>query len=519
MSSNLPNSNLSMRDPSKNNFKSSYVVSSSIQNNITNNQNNQNGFIYIPYPINNENYIIKNLGPNQNNYNFTNLRTNNNNIKNESGIYYNTDVKSLNKNQQQNFPNSRLKNIKKSSIEEEKLNNNNNNHKSLNEFEQETKLIQTINNQFELLYSKKLNDLNKKKSEEDEEKYLTKLEHSNYKNENDLKFNHLNNEINNNKINEKEDSNNLSTLRNITISSALTSNNTKISNNQLIMGSTHKEQLKNSFQKIKSPKSFIQIIPNTIINNNQNIPKNNDLNNIKQNDNNINNIINNENSNTNHQFKNLLNIDNNNEFTISKIPNITTPKFQIPVKKLEPVNNISEFIDLTKTTSPIENKSNNNFHTNQNFKNKVFINLLSSGNEKVIKIPKTEYNNYNEKDYSITEKSGSDTEYNDEIDSFKFIPRWAEDKKYIEEQIKKQNENENYYKEIFGKFIIEKLNLNMIFESMNEKYNLRNSTADWKYDISNKNNNNNIINYQHLNENSNFFPQTNRQLHFSGLKN
>ena len=59
----------------------------------------------------------------------------------------------------------------------------------------------------------------------------------------------------------------------------------------------------------------------------------------------------------------------------------------------------------------------------------------------------------------------------------------------------------------------------MIFESMNEKYNLRNSTADWKYDISNKNNNNNIINYQHLNENSNFFPQTNRQLHFSGLKN
>ncbi len=131
MSSNLPNSNLSMRSPSKNNFKSSYVVSSSIQNNISNNQNNQNGFIYIPYPINNENYIIKNLGPNQNNYNFTNLRTNNNNIKNESGIYYNTDVKSLNKNQQQNFPNSRLKNIKKSSIEEEKLNNNNNNHKSL----------------------------------------------------------------------------------------------------------------------------------------------------------------------------------------------------------------------------------------------------------------------------------------------------------------------------------------------------------------------------------------------------
>ncbi len=33
------------------------------------------------------------------------------------------------------------------------------------------------------------------------------------------------------------------------------------------------------------------------------------------------------------QFKNLLNNNNNNDFTISKIPNITTLKFQIPVKK------------------------------------------------------------------------------------------------------------------------------------------------------------------------------------------
>ena len=294
----------------------------------------------------------------------------------------------------------------------------------------------------------------------------------------------LNNEINNNKINEKEDSNNLSTLRNITISSALTSNNTKISNNQLIMGSTHKEQLKNSFHKIKSPKSFIQIIPNTIINNNQNIPKNNDLNNIKQND-------------------------------------ITTPKFQIPVKKLEPVNTVSEFIDLTKIKSPIENISNsNNYYTNQNFKTKVFINLLTSGKDKEIKIPKTEYsNNYSEKEYSITEKSGSDTEYNDEIDSFKFIPNWAQDKKYIEAQIKKQNENPNFYLDVFGKCVIEKLNLNMIFEIFDNRYNIRNnSTADWRNDNTNKSNIYGVINYQNLNENSNNFPGTNRKLQFSYQK-
>ena len=184
------------------------------------------------------------------------------------------------------------------------------------------------------------------------------------------------------------------------------------------------------------------------------------------------------------------------------------------------MNNISEFIDLTKIKSPIENISNNNFHTNQNYKTKVFINLLSSGNEKETKILKTEYlKNYTEKDYSITEKSGSDTEYNDEIDSFKFIPSWAEDKKFIEEQIKKQNENPNFYLEVFGKCVIEKLNLNMIFEIFDNRYNIRNnSTADWRNDNTNKSNIYGVINYQNLNENNNIFSETNRQLQFSYKK-
>ena len=376
--------------------------------------------------------------------------------------------------------------------------------------------IQKLNNSNQNLNVKQNNnELNEKKEKENiisiKKLTITKIE------SNDI---NLNNENINNKNNEKDDSNNLITLRNITISSALTSNNTKISNNQLIIGSNHKEPLKTSFQKLKSPKNLFQIIPNTLINNNQNIEKNKNINNIKENDNNIINKIDNENSKTNLQFKNLLNNNNNDEFTISKIPNITTPKFQIPVKKLEPVNNISEFIDLTKIKSPIENISNNNFHTNQNYKTKVFINLLSSGNEKETKILKTEYlKNYTEKDYSITEKSGSDTEYNDEIDSFKFIPSWAEDKKYIEEQIKKQNENPNFYLEVFGKCVIEKLNLNMIFEVFDNRYNIRNnSTADWRNDNTNKSSIYGVINYQNLNENNNIFPETNRQLHFSYKK-
>ena len=165
--------------------------------------------------------------------------------------------------------------------------------------------------------------------------------------------------------------------------------------------------------------------------------------------------------------------------------------------------------------NPLSISTNNNLFDNLQLseynKNKI------DNNNNINNDIKNIYSDIQERDYSISDLSSNDS-INDEINPNKFIPEWAKDKKYIEEQIKKQNENENYYKEIFGKFVIEKLNLNMIFETMNEKYNLRHSTADWKYDISNKNNNN-IINYQHLNENSNIFPQTNRQLHFSGLKN
>ncbi len=208
-------------------------------------------------------------------------------------------------------------------------------------------------------------------------------------------------------------------------------------------------------------------------------------------------------------------IPNNNinkqEFTFSKIiknNNLQKPQKTIEKSKNSKINKLNNFIE----SSPMIEEWKNPLRISTN--NNLFNNLQFSQNSKT----KNNFNNDNfERDYSITDISSNDS-FNDEINSNKFIPEWAKDEKYIEEQIKKQNENENYCKEIFGKFIIEKLNLNMIFETMNEKYNLRNSTADWKFDISNKNNNN-VINYQHLNENSNFFPQTNRQLHFSGLKN
>ena len=256
--------------------------------------------------------------------------------------------------------------------------------------------------------------------------------------------------------------------------------------------------------------------------------------NIIINNNNNNFIINEKNIQT-PSFANIkpLNYSNNKisknksskqDFTFSKINknnNLQSQKSQNTKEKsknnkLIILNNYIESSPMIEEwKNPLSISTNNNLFDNLQLseynKNKI------DNNNNINNDIKNIYSDIQERDYSISDLSSNDS-INDEINPNKFIPEWAKDKKYIEEQIKKQNENENYYKEIFGKFVIEKLNLNMIFETMNEKYNLRHSTADWKYDISNKNNNN-IINYQHLNENSNIFPQTNRQLHFSGLKN
>ena len=256
--------------------------------------------------------------------------------------------------------------------------------------------------------------------------------------------------------------------------------------------------------------------------------------NIIINNNNNNFIINEKNIQT-PSFANIkpLNYSNNKisknksskqDFTFSKINknnNLQSQKSQNTKEKsknnkLIILNNYIESSPMIEEwKNPLSISTNNNLFDNLQLseynKNKI------DNNNNINNDIKNIYSDIQERDYSISDLSSNDS-INDEINPNKFIPEWAKNEKYIEEQIKKQNENENYYKEIFGKFVIEKLNLNMIFETMNEKYNLRHSTADWKYDISNKNNNN-IINYQHLNENSNIFPQTNRQLHFSGLKN
>ena len=47
-----------------------------------------------------------------------------------------------------------------------------------------------------------------------------------------------------------------------------------------------------------------------------------------------------------------------------------------------------------------------------------------------------------------------------------------------------QNNDKDLIIESFGNFVVENLNLNMIFETHNEEFDVRHSTADWRGDDS-----------------------------------
>lgn len=120
-------------------------------------------------------------------------------------------------------------------------------------------------------------------------------------------------------------------------------------------------------------------------------------------------------------------------------------------------------------------------------------------------------------EYEITDNSDSEYEEDDSIEEIKNrkIQKWAKDKQYIKNTIQNQNKNKKYL-QIFGKCKIDHLNLNMIFYSNNEKYSIRNSTADWRLDstISPITGVNEKINFINNTENNKYFPNTNRQLNF-----
>ncbi len=158
----------------------------------------------------------------------------------------------------------------------------------------------------------------------------------------------------------------------------------------------------------------------------------------------------------------------------------------------------------------LEKYNNLNLINNDIFNNNI-INEINKNNQ---------INIEEEKQYSMTDSNSNDSG-SDEDDSssnnLKFVPDWAKNKEYLTKCINEQNSNINEIVEnIFGKYNIEKLNLNMIFESNNTKYTIRHSTADWKFDNSMKSINNEIINYKKLVEQqlTGFNEKTSKQLKF-----
>ena len=95
-----------------------------------------------------------------------------------------------------------------------------------------------------------------------------------------------------------------------------------------------------------------------------------------------------------------------------------------------------------------------------------------------IKIKEKYEDDFEEYEMSDSSKKGDNDE--DEEDNTKFVPKWAMDEEYINERIMRQNHDKDLIMKSFGKFVVEHLNLNMIFGTHNEAFDIRNSTADWR---------------------------------------
>ena len=264
--------------------------------------------------------------------------------------------------------------------------------------------------------------------------------------------------------------------------------------------------------------------------------KKNDNGNSNNNINNSNsiNLVNNKNEITFNfsSNKKILNDFSSNKKYESQNKNdiVTTPTLNpIPHK----INTNNNFINvITDTINKIHQekedlfKNNNNIIQNNNKSKKNYVQelvLLSSTkkvNEIKNKTQKKEKEKEKEKyedDFEEYEMSDSskrfEEEEEDEDDELngKFIPNWALDEEYINKQLLKQNNNKDLVYKSFGNFVVEHLNLNMIFETHNEIFDFRNSTADWRGDDSWAQNSRKKVDDVNDNDN-NIFP--NRKLQF-----
>lgn len=160
--------------------------------------------------------------------------------------------------------------------------------------------------------------------------------------------------------------------------------------------------------------------------------------------------------------------------------NNTTPLINHPQINLPKIN-----IDNTRTNNLISKELiDNSKYSNSSFMNSPLqienwqnpLEKMNKQKQIIINYPLLQ----EDKQYQITDCSDNENdEESIDIDKKDMIPKWAEDKRFIEQCIFHQN-NSNLYTDVFGVFKIEQLNLNMIFHCDNEKYEIRHSTADWR---------------------------------------
>ena len=176
-------------------------------------------------------------------------------------------------------------------------------------------------------------------------------------------------------------------------------------------------------------------------------------------------------------------------------------------------NNLNSNIKLCNNNNNIN--STNNFYNNefphQNYIHNVVLTSTKKMNNlnvdnKDVKIKQKYEDDFEE--YEMSEDSLEEEEES-QVDKNKFIPKWARDKEYINNRILEQDKDKNLVLKSFGKFVVEQLNLNMIFETHNELFDIRNSTADWRDDDSLSKNKVTNINDKEI---DNIFP--NRKLQF-----
>ena len=188
-----------------------------------------------------------------------------------------------------------------------------------------------------------------------------------------------------------------------------------------------------------------------------------------------------ESSNKKNCFDNNININNNNSHNF--IITLTNTINKITDEK----NNINN-----NNTINSNNNTNGNISINNNIKKNYVQELVLQSSSKKIneknysKNKKEKYlNDFEEYELSDSSRRGEEEEeYEDDELNSKFIPKWAMDEEYINSQLMKQTNNKNLVYRSFGNFKVEHLNLNMIFETHNDNFDVRNSTADWRGDDS-----------------------------------